>query len=389
MATRSYAIVHYHEIGLKGRNRSTFENILVRNLVTALRGTDAGKPRKLPGRVLVPLEAGSDPEIVAERLSRVFGVANFGLGVGGTLDLETLGDVAWDVVRERDFESFAVRARKAHSKVPLSSREINEKVGAYLLERSGKRVNLSAPELTCHIEIVGDLVIVYADRRRGAGGLPVGSSGKVVALISSGIDSPVAAARMMRRGARVVFVHFHSQPFTDASSLRQASEIVELLTRHQYASTMYAIPLAPAQQVIASTAPESLRTLLYRRMMMRIASEIARRESAQALVTGDSLGQVASQTLENLAVVEDAASLPVMRPLVGRDKEEIVAEATALGTFDVSAAPCQEACVLFEPKRPATKATIEQSRAAEEGLDVDRFVSDAVGAAEVHTFRSP
>jgi thiamine biosynthesis protein ThiI len=210
-----------------------------------------------------------------------------------------------------------------------------------------------------------------------------------LALISSGIDSPVAAARMMRRGARVVFVHFHSQPFTDASSLRQASEIVELLTRHQYASTMYAIPLAPAQQVIAATAPESLRTLLYRRMMMRIASEIARRESAQALVTGDSLGQVASQTLENLAVVEDAASLPVMRPLVGRDKEEIVAEATALGTFDVSAAPCQEACVLFEPKRPATKATIEQSRAAEEGLEVERLVSDAVDAAEVRTFRSP
>lgn len=389
MPTRPYVIVHYHEIGLKGRNRSLFENILVRNLTTALSGTGAAKPRKLPGRVLVALDPEADVETVADRLRRVFGVANFGIGVGGRLDGDALGDVAWDVVRPRDFETFAVRARKAHSDFPLSAREINEKVGAFLLERSGKRVNLSEPELTCHIEIVGDLVVVYADRRGGAGGLPVGSSGKVVALVSSGIDSPVAAARIMRRGSRVVFAHFHSQPYTDASSARQAAEIVEILTTHQYASTLYLLPLAPAQQIIAAECPEPLRTLLYRRMMMRIATDVARRESAGALVTGDSLGQVASQTLENLAVVEDATSLPVLRPLVGRDKVEIVDEATALGTFGVSSAPCQEACVLFEPKRPATKATIEQARSAETGLDVERLVADAVAGAEVRTFRFP
>ena len=389
MAVRHHAIVHYHEIGLKGRNRSQFENILVRNMTTALAGTGAENPRKLPGRVLVPLEEDADRALVAERLTRVFGIANVGIGVGGKLSPEALGDVAWDVVRDHEFATFAVRARKAHSEFPLSAREINEKVGAYMLERSGKRVNLSEPELTCYIEIVGDLVIVYAERIRGAGGLPVGSSGKVVALVSSGIDSPVAAARMMRRGSRVVFAHFHSQPFTDASSERQTSEIVEILTRYQYASTMYSIPLAPAQQQIAATAPESFRTLLYRRMMMRIATEIAHRESAGALVTGDSLGQVASQTLENLAVVEDAAGVPVLRPLIGRDKEEIVAEATGLGTFDVSSAPCQEACVLFEPKRPATKATIAQARDAEKTLPVDALVADAVNTSEVRTFRFP
>ena len=389
MKTRPYAIVHYHEIGLKGRNRSTFENILVRNLATALTGTGASKPRKLPGRVLIQLPEDADNALVAERLTRVFGVANVGIGVGGRLDLDAMYEVAWDVVRDRAYATFAVRARKAHSEFPLSAREINEKVGAFLLERSGKRVNLSEPDLTCRIEIVGELVVVYADRLRGAGGLPVGSSGKVLALVSSGIDSPVAAARMMRRGSRVVFAHFHSQPFTDGSSVRQASEIVELLTRFQYASTMYVIPLAPAQQLIAAGCPEPLRTLLYRRMMMRIGSEIARRESAGALVTGDSLGQVASQTLENLAAVEDAASIPVLRPLVGRDKEEIVAEATAIGTFDVSAAPCQEACVLFEPRRPATKATIEQVRAAETGLDLDVLVAAATDDADVRTFRFP
>lgn len=389
MPTHPYAIVHYHEIGLKGRNRSHFENILVRNLAATLAGTGAGKPRKLPGRVLVPLAADADRELVAERLGKVFGVANYGLGVGGSLDPERLAGIAWDVARERPFETFAVRARKAHSDFALSAREINEKVGAHLLERSGKRVDLSNPELTCHIEIVGDLVVVYADRRRGAGGLPVGSSGKVVALISSGIDSPVAAARMMRRGSRVVFAHFHSQPYTDASSARQTEEIVEMLTAYQNASTLYLLPLAPAQQVIAAECPEPLRTLLYRRMMMRIATEVARRESAMALVTGDSLGQVASQTLENLGVVEDAAGMPVLRPLVGRDKEEIVSEATALGTFGVSSAPCQEACVLFEPKRPATKATIAQASSAESKLDLGTLVSASLEGADVRTFRFP
>jgi thiamine biosynthesis protein ThiI len=382
-------MVHYHEIGLKGRNRSTFENILVRNLESALRGTDAAKPRKLPGRILVQLPDGAETKLIAERLSRVFGVANFGVGVGGKLDLDALCDTAWNVVGDHVFETFAVRARKAHSEFPLSARELNEKVGAFLLERSGKRVDLSAPDLTCRIEIVGDLVVVYADRSKGAGGLPVGSSGKVLALVSAGIDSPVAAARMMRRGSRVVFAHFHSQPFTDGSSVRQATEIAELLTRYQYASTMYVIPLAPAQQTIAASCPEPLRTVLYRRMMMRIASVLAARESAGALVTGDSLGQVASQTLENLAVVEDAAPIPVLRPLVGRDKEEIVAEASAIGTFEVSAAPCQEACVLFEPRRPATKATVLQARDAERALDLHALVAAAVDGSEVRTFRFP
>jgi tRNA uracil 4-sulfurtransferase len=311
------------------------------------------------------------------------------MGVGGRLEPDALDGVAWDVVGDRSFETFAVRARKAHSDFPLSAREINEKVGAYLLERSGKRVNLSDPELTCHIEIVGAQVVVYADRRKGAGGLPVGSSGKVVALLSSGIDSPVAAARMMRRGSRVVFAHFHSQPYTDASSTRQVAEIVEILTKHQYASTLYLLPLAPAQQIIAAECPEPLRTLLYRRMMMRIATEVARRESAGGLVTGDSLGQVASQTLENLGVVEDAAGVPVLRPLVGRDKEEIVAEASTLGTFGVSSAPCQEACVLFEPKRPATKATVDQTRAAESKLDLELLTARSIAEAEVRTFRFP
>ncbi|MBI4729536.1 MAG: tRNA 4-thiouridine(8) synthase ThiI [Acidobacteria bacterium] len=389
MRVRGFAVVHYHEIGLKGRNRSFFEQALVRNLARATGDLGLARPRRLPGRIIIELPEGADRAAVEARLRDVYGAANFSIASGGTLDLESVYEVAWELVRERSFETFAVRARRTQSPFPFSAREINEKLGTVLLERSGKRVNLSAPDLTCHVEIVGDLVFVYAGRTPGAGGLPVGVSGTVVALLSAGIDSPVAAARMMRRGARCVFVHFHSQPFTDASSVRRAGEIAGMLARFQHDVRLFLVPLAPAQQRIVAACPESLRTLLYRRMMVRIASEIAGREGAKALVTGDSLGQVASQTLENLWVVEDAASLPVHRPNLGRDKAEIIAEAQALGTFEVSSAPCQEACVLFEPRRPATKASVAQARAAEESLDLTRLVADSVAASETRTYRFP
>jgi thiamine biosynthesis protein ThiI len=383
VSIRNVVIVHYHEIGLKGRNRSFFEQALVKNI---RRGTDL-PVRRLPGRLLIDLPDEFDRSAVADRLRKTFGIANFAFARGGRLDLERISELAWEMVGDCEFETFAVRARRAHSQFPLAAREINEKVGAFLLERSGKRVNLSAPDLTCAIEIVGDLVLVSVAREHGPGGLPVGVSGRVAALLSGGIDSPVAAARMMKRGSRVTFVHFHSQPFTDGSSVRHADELARMLTEFQPDSTLWLVPLAPSQERIAAECPQELRTVLYRRMMMRMAGAIAEREGAKALVTGDSLGQVASQTLENLAAVEDASALPVLRPLIGSDKTEIIAESQRLGLFEVSSAPCQEACVLFEPKQPATKASIAGVRAAEEPLDMDALVAGAVEASEVRTFR--
>lgn len=387
MSARRYVVVHYHEIGLKGRNRSFFEQALVRNAKRALGGMPV---RRLPGRLLVDVPAGADEPAVRERLRDVMGVANFSFASGSKgLSLEEINELAWSEVQPREFQTFAVRARKAHSNLTLSARELNEKVGAFLLERSGKRVNLSAPDLTCAIEIVGDLVLVGVDREAGPGGLPVGVSGRVAVLVSGGIDSPVAAVRMMKRGARISFVHFHSQPYTDASSVRHAEELVRMLTRFQYDSNLWLVALAPSQQQIAASCPQDLRTILYRRMMMRIAGVIGERDGAKALVTGDSLGQVASQTLENLAAVEDAAPLPVLRPLIGEDKIEIIAESQAHGLFETSSAPCQEACVLFEPKRPATKASAAQCRDAEAALDVDALVQEAAGTAELRRYTFP
>lgn len=384
---RDFVVVHYHEIGLKGRNRSTFERALVQNIRRATADLGMLRPRRIPGRIIVPLDE-VNPASVAARVADVFGVANLSPARGGRLDFDALRVLAGEMM-SGEYPTFAVRARVSHSDFPMSAREINERLGAALVEMHGRKVNLGEPARTCHVEIVGDLVLVYTERIQGPGGLPVGTSGRVAVLLSAGIDSPVAAARMMRRGARTTLVHFHSQPFTDASSVRNASEIAQILARYGYELSLFVVPLAPAQQAIVAVAPEELRTVLYRRMMMRIAGELARRDGAKALVTGDSLGQVASQTLENLAAVEDAADLPVLRPLIGHDKTEIIAAAQALGTFEASSAPCQEACVLFEPKYPVTKARIGDVRRAEERLDVAALVAEGAAGAELRTFSFP
>lgn len=388
MATRNAVLVHYHEIGLKKGNRAHFERALIDNIKRATADIAALQPKRLPGRILITLPEGADAGAVADRLDKVFGIANHAVAIAGKMDVPEMFEAA-EQVMQTPHQTFAVRARTAHSTFPMSAREINEKLGAQLLERFGARVNLDAPERTCHVEIVSDLVLVYAERRQGAGGLPVGTGGRMAVLLSAGIDSPVAAARMMRRGARCSFVHFHSQPFTDRSSARNAEELADILTRYQYDSTLYLVPLAPSQEQIVATAPEELRTILYRRMMMRIAGEIARREGAKALVTGDALGQVASQTIENIAVVGEVSPLPVLRPLIGMDKLEIIDAARALGTFDVSSAPCQEACVLFEPKRPVTKAHPRQLAVAERDLPIADMVAAAVEQTEARHLSFP
>ncbi len=389
MTVRDSFIVHYHEVGLKGGNRSLFERALMRNIVRSVADLGELTPKRLPGRIVIPVPEGAEAALMSERIGEVFGIANYARARGGRLDFDAICTVALEVMKAQPYETFAVRARVAHSDFPMSGREINEQLGAWLLEHAGGRVNLSAPDRTCHVEIVGGLVLVYADKLQGPGGLPVGTSGRVAVLLSAGIDSPVAAARMMRRGARLTLIHFHSQPFTDGSSVRNVTEIAQMLTRRQYESKLFLVPLAPSQQQIVTACPEELRTLLYRRMMMRIAERIARSERAQALVTGDSLGQVASQTIENLTVVEGATSLPVLRPLIGQDKIEIIAEAKALGTFEASSAPCQEACVLFEPRKPATKARVTDAERAERGLDLDAMVEEAVLGAEIRSLTFP
>jgi thiamine biosynthesis protein ThiI len=286
-------IAHYHELGLKGRNRQFFEQALVRNLKRALRGTGYARVRRLAGRVLIDLKEEADPEEALKRAARVFGLAYVGLGVRVSPDIDVIGDIALEMIEAEPFESFRVRARRSYSTMEQTSNEINNVVGQKIVDATGGRVDLKHADATAWIEMFDRTGIVYRKRMEGPGGLPVGVSGRMLALLSGGIDSPVAAWMMARRGATVDMLHFHGRPFTDPSSSRQAHELAEVLTRYQLRTVLHMVPLGDVQREIVTHCPAPLRVVLYRRTMMRIAAELAAQTEAQALITGDSLGQVA------------------------------------------------------------------------------------------------
>ena len=376
-------IAHYHEIGLKGRNRMFFEDALVRNLRRALEGTGYKRVQRNYGRVLIELNPDADTEEVIARSARVFGIAYIGAGVQVPPDLERIKEVSLSLLKEEPFGSFAVRARRQNSRLEIKSNQINIEVGSHVQAAIDAPVDLSNPDATVWIELFDDAGVVYRRRVKGPGGLPVGVSGRMLALLSGGIDSPVAAWRMARRGAVVDFVHFHGQPFTDPSSVRQAQELAEVLTRYQLKAKLHLIPLADAQREIVTHAASSMRVVLYRRTMMRIAAALADEFGHKALITGDSLGQVASQTIENIKTVDDAIpGVEVLRPLIGNDKQEIIDLAINIGTYDISTRSYQDCCVLFEPRSPATRSKVEQAEHGEAELDIDALVGKALDGRE-------
>lgn len=382
-------VVHYHEIGLKGRNRGFFERRLVRNLEEALDGCEFGGIDVLSGRFIVRTASDPGPGLLS-RIAQTFGVAALAPCVITAAGIDEMTDAALSLLATRDFRSFAIAARRATKELPLTSRQINVELGAAVKDATGAVVHLDAPDVTVHVEVVGARALVYVDRLQGSGGLPVGVSGKVVSLLSGGIDSPVATYRMLKRGARAVLCHFHSAPFTDRSSSRKAAELARAVARWQGDTTLHLVPLGEAQQQVVRTAPPDLRVVLYRRLMVRIAAAIGQREGAKALVVGDSLGQVASQTLENMICVDDAAPMPVLRPLIGLDKQEIVTEAQRIGTYETSILPFEDCCSLFVPRSPATRAGIHACRAAESELDMTALVDGCLrGAEQEHVRREP
>lgn len=382
-------LVHYHEIALKARNRPLFVNQLVRNLRRATAGLPVSRIGKLPGRILLELASEEAAKEVVKRIRHVFGVANCCSAVRCALELEAVKETAAKALTGRSFQSFRVTARRAHKSFPLTSPQLNEILGTFVLERFPARVNLKHPELTLFVDILPKEAFVYLEKVPGPGGLPVGVAGRVMALLSGGIDSPVAAHRMMRRGCLVSFVHFHGAPFLDRRTQEKTREIVQLLTRFQYTSRLYLVPFGEVQQEVVVNTRAAYRVLLYRRLMGRIAEHIAGLEGAKAVVTGESLGQVASQTLESLTVIEEAVQLPVLRPLIGMDKAEISEQAKAIGTYEISIQPDQDCCSLFVPRHPATRATMEDIARAELTLDLDRLVKACVEQAELEVFTYP
>ena len=384
-------IIRYQEIALKGRNRPWFIERLVANVRTLLGDLGVTRVRALMGRIEVVLgPAASDWDEVQRRISRVFGVANFSRARRAGRDLDELTEAILSDLADREPSSFRVTARRADKAYALTSPEIERRVGGQIRAARGWKVDLSNPELVVRIEVLPREAFFSLDRYPGPGGLPSGVSGQVLCLMSGGIDSPVAAYRLMKRGCRVRFVHFHSYPILSHASQDKVREIVQHLTKYQLASRLYMVAFGEIQRQIVVSAPPPLRVVLYRRLMMRIAERLARTTGARALVTGESVGQVASQTLENLAVISASVpSLLVLRPLIGSDKEEISNEAIRVGTYPISIIPDQDCCQLFTPRNPATKARLRAVEVAEAGLPIGEMVDAAVADAEREDFSFP
>lgn len=382
-------VLHYQEIALKGHNRPWFVTKLVRNLKAATADLPVADVRALVGRVELVLEDDSAWEAVRDRVSRVFGIANFAPAGRAPLDIDAIAEHILRDLGDRDVPSFRVSARRADKRFPMTSPQIEREVGGRIKAARGWKVDLSAPAFTIHVEALTSEAFYSFGRERGAGGMPVGVSGRVACLLSGGIDSPVAAWRLMRRGCRVLLIHFHSYPILSRASQEKARELAKVLARFQFHSRLYLVPFGDIQQQIVLSVAPPLRVVIYRRFMMRIAERIARHGRAQALVTGEVVGQVASQTIENLTSINSVVSMPVLRPLIGMDKEEIVAEAERLGTYPISIIPDQDCCTLFTPKHPATRARAADVARAEAALPIDEIVERAVKAAEVEDFRFP
>jgi thiamine biosynthesis protein ThiI len=382
-------IVHYQELALKGKNRPWFLGRLVRNLRNAVADLDVTAVRALMGRIEMVLGPGATRDEVGERIRRTFGIANFSYARRTALDLDAIASSILDDLKGREYGSFRVSARRADKRFPLTSPQIEREVGGRIKDARGWKVDLENPELVVHVELLTNEAFYFFGKERGAGGLPTGTAGRVACLLSGGIDSPVAAHRMMKRGCAVTFIHFHSYPILSRASQEKARELVTLLTRWQHHSRLYLVAFGDIQQQVVLAIPGPMRVVVYRRLMLRIAERIAEARRAQALVTGEVVGQVASQTLENLAVIGNVATLPVFRPLIGMDKDEITAEAVKIGTYPISIIPDQDCCTLFTPRNPLTRAKLDAIERAEAALPIDELVERAVREAVVEEFNFP
>jgi thiamine biosynthesis protein ThiI len=382
-------VIHYQEIALKGRNRPWFISRLVRHIRRATRDLDVEAVRSLMGRIELVLGPRASWEEVRERLSHVFGIANFSQAGRTPADLDRLTAAVLDDLRGQRADSFRITARRADKRFALTTPEIERRLGASVQSAYGWRVDLERPDLNVRIEILSDEAFYFFGKHRGAGGLPSGVSGRVACLLSGGIDSPVAAWRMMRRGCHAVLVHFHSVPFLNRASQDKVRDVAALLSRYQLHVRLFQVPFGDVQRQIVLATPPGPRVVLYRRMMLRIADAIARRTGAQALVTGEAVGQVASQTLENLSVIGAVTTLPVLRPLIGMDKDDITLEAQRLGTYPISIVPDEDCCQLFTPRHPVTRARTADVERLEADLPVGDLVRRAAEGADVEEFRFP
>ncbi|NLP17548.1 MAG: tRNA 4-thiouridine(8) synthase ThiI [Firmicutes bacterium] len=378
-------LVRFGELGLKGKNRLYFQNILLNRIREVLTPLGVCRCRRTHGRIFV--EVPGNLEEALDRLQRVFGIVSLSPSRRLPLDLEVIKEealVQLCLARDQDGgSSFKVEARRSNKSFAYNSMEINQLVGAHLLQNTrGFTVDVKNPDIRVVVEIRRE-AYVYSRQLPGPGGLPVGTGGRAVLLLSGGIDSPVAGWMTMKRGVNIIPVYFHSPPFTGDRAQGKVLALCRILAGYGGKLPLHVVHFTEIQKALRLHGPEELGTILMRRMMMRLAQEIARRVGAQALVTGESIGQVASQTLEGLRATDAVVDLPVLRPLIGLDKVEIIELARKIDTYNTSILPYDDCCTLFVPKRPATRPRLQQVEAAEEGLPLRELVEGALEQTEI------
>ncbi|MDA2936525.1 tRNA 4-thiouridine(8) synthase ThiI [Patescibacteria group bacterium AH-259-L05] len=378
----NHVICHYSEIGLKGKNRKFFEEKLIYNIKQVLKPSDVEFAKRISGRILIKLtsKGGKSQEHIQRALYHVFGVAYFAFARESEQTIEAMQKTAYELIRDKEFKTFRVLTKRSNKNFPIISPEVNKKVGAYIFKHisSDKRADLTNPDFTVYVEIVEKYAFVYVEKFQGPGGLPVGVGGRALVLLSGGIDSPVASYYAMKRGVKLDFIHFHAYPYTNKASIEKVRKIITILNQFQFTSTLYLSSFADIQKQIVAKASPKLRVVLYRRFMARIAESIAQKNNSVALVSGESLGQVASQTLENIYTISNAVDILILRPLIGQDKQEIVEKAKEVGTYDISILPDQDCCVRFVPKHPETKARLKDVEKAEKKLKTKKLIKAAV-----------
>jgi tRNA uracil 4-sulfurtransferase len=391
-------LIRQGEISLKGKNREDFERKLLKNILLAVKRADDNiKVSKIYSGFVVENYFPESESKMVYAVQKVFGISNFCIAKKVDNDLDEIKKAALELAKKANPKTFKISTKRSNKNFKYTSMDLNRLVGEVVFETLNIAVQVTKPELTIYIDVSEKFTFVYGNKLPALGGLPVGCSGEVISMISGGIDSPVSSFLVNKRGCHITYITFESYPFTSKQSVEKVKELVEILSGYQTNTALYIVPFAEIQKEIKAKCSEKNRTILYRRMMVRIANKLAEnilindknkseKISAEAIVTGEAIGQVASQTLTNISCVEESSRLPIIRPLICFDKQEIINLAQKIGTYDISIKPHQDCCTVFQPENPATHARMSDILEDEGKLDVDNLIKSAIDKWEIVKF---
>jgi tRNA uracil 4-sulfurtransferase len=379
----THIIINYDEIILKGGNRSFFERALVNNINEFLKEISYNKISKEGGRLIIKIDEKAEILKIGDILKNVSGISNFSFATIEENDIEKICEKTLKLLNEnekiKEFKTFKISARRSDKRFAMKSPEINIKVGEYIFERTKLKVDVHNPDLEIIINVGDEGTFIYFEKIKGVGGLPVGTTGNLISLISGGIDSPVASFMMNKRGAKNIFIHFKNKTISGSADGQDKIEsLVKELTKFQGRSKLYIVPFEEFQKEIIAKIPAKNRMIVYRRIMFKLAGMIAKKENAKSFVTGDSLSQVASQTIDNITAIYNAANLPIFPPLIGMNKQEIVDIASRIGTYEISILPYQDCCSFLIAKHPETRANLEEIIKQEKNLEIEKITKEVL-----------